>query len=679
MRPVSLRIKIIVPLICTFLVLLGSFIYTSYNIRRHDISHLLNMHHQEALTHFNAILDSKSDWMRATAEQISMNHNIYHAFLTKNRAQLYQSTLPYFKQLAPQGVTHIYFHDHNGINFLRVNEPHKYGDQIMRTSLMHSIQTGAPTQGFELGSYGTLALRLVFPLKDQTGTIGYLELGIEGELLLKYLADHNHVDYVLALDKHLLNRSSWEAGLNRFGRRHDWTRYQTEVVISQSLHPLPKEINVVFNNSDMNQHPHDSMWLKAKQGARHLAFKSFPLKESNGHEIGRFILIYDVSSQITYGNQKNFKELLLGLFFCLTLSSFAWLVLGRVESTILHTQHELSGKVTTISEVNKQLEYEIAERERAEKALSELNNSLEEVVRDRTSHLEQLSIELDNRQQELETTYVELKSRQAKILHQDKVASIGLLAAGVAHDINNPIGFVINNLEELNLFLKRLQSFIEFQTKLIQTSVSNEQLTVMYQERKKQKIDSIFDDFGTLIAECMEGAHRISSIVKNLRNFSRIDDDDYSYANINDCLESAIRITQHEWRNKAVVHCNFGQLPLLYCCPQQLNQVMMNLLINAAHAIEKRGEIIIKSWFDTKAIMVSISDTGSGITNEILPKIFEPFFTTKDPNRGTGLGLSIVADIIKEHNGTIEVTSTAGIGTTFIIKLPMLQPQDHHA
>ncbi len=143
-------------------------------------------------------------------------------------------------------------------------------------------------------------------------------------------------------------------------------------------------------------------------------------------------------------------------------------------------------------------------------------------------------------------------------------------------------------------------------------------------------------------------------------------------ADVNECLEGAIKITQHELRSKAVVQRDFGVIPRIYCCPQQLNQAFMNLLVNAAHAIESRGEVVIRSWADTHWVSISISDTGCGIPDEVLPRIFEPFFTTKEINKGTGLGLNIVSDIITQHRGEIHVSSQPGNGTTFTIKLPII-------
>ena len=176
----------------------------------------------------------------------------------------------------------------------------------------------------------------------------------------------------------------------------------------------------------------------------------------------------------------------------------------------------------------------------------------------------------------------------------------------------------------------------------------------------------------------MEGASRVSDIVKNLRSFSRVDDFSFKLADINECLESSIKITQHELRHKAQIHRQYGEIPAVFCCPQQLNQAFMNLLVNAAHAIDKRGDVTLRSWADTEYFYLAISDSGCGIPEHQLSKIFEPFYTTKEAGKGTGLGLSIVNDIISLHHGEISVQSRLNQGTTFTIKLP-LRPEVNDA
>jgi two-component system NtrC family sensor kinase len=190
------------------------------------------------------------------------------------------------------------------------------------------------------------------------------------------------------------------------------------------------------------------------------------------------------------------------------------------------------------------------------------------------------------------------------------------------------------------------------------------------EQRKTLKIDYLIEDGKDLIDECLEGAERVRSIVQNLKSFSRVDESECKPVDINECLESTIKIVWNELKYKATLVRDLGTLPMIRCYPQQLNQVFMNLLVNASQAIENQGEIRVRTWQEVDSVCASVSDTGCGILEGVLSRIFEPFFTTKDVGKGTGLGLSITYDIIKKHKGEIFVESRPGEGTTFTIRLP---------
>ena len=264
-----------------------------------------------------------------------------------------------------------------------------------------------------------------------------------------------------------------------------------------------------------------------------------------------------------------------------------------------------------------------------------------------------------------------LKNSQSQIMQQEKMASIGQLAAGVAHEINNPTGFISSNLSSLGTYIRKFKEFIEFQADILAGFNDSKIDQEIALKRKKMKIDYLLEDIDDLIRESLDGTQRIKTIVTNLKSFSRVDEQEYKYAEINECLETTLNIVWNELKYKSTMEKDYGDVKPIECFPQQLNQVFMNLLVNAAHAIEKKGTISIKTWQDDEFLYVSISDTGSGISPEHLNRIFEPFFTTKDVGKGTGLGLSIVYDIVtKNHKGDITVESEKGKGTTFTVKLP---------
>ena len=275
-----------------------------------------------------------------------------------------------------------------------------------------------------------------------------------------------------------------------------------------------------------------------------------------------------------------------------------------------------------------------------------------------------------SQQKELEQTHARLKQTQARILQQEKMASIGQLAAGVAHEINNPMSFISSNLNSLLKYLDRLAGYLREVEERLPPEIRAGELAAL---RKKLKIDFIAGDSRHLVEESLEGAERVKTIVQGLRSFSRIDQAQRVAADINECLESTINIIWNELKYRCEVQKEYGDLPRTVCNPQQLNQVFMNLLLNAAQAIEKQGVIRIRTWAEGGWVHVAISDTGSGIPADKINRIFEPFFTTKEVGKGTGLGLSIVYDIVKKHKGDIQVESEAGKGTTFTVRVPLVE------
>jgi PAS domain S-box-containing protein len=245
------------------------------------------------------------------------------------------------------------------------------------------------------------------------------------------------------------------------------------------------------------------------------------------------------------------------------------------------------------------------------------------------------------------------------LIQSDKLAAIGTLAAGVAHEINNPIGYVNSNLNTMSRYLKKIGQFVE--------SLPNQDNTEI------GKMKEILHDFEDAVAESVEGTGRVKKIVADLKSFSRVDKAEKEHSDINEGIKSTLNIVWNELKYKCQVEQDLGELPDLYCMPNQLNQVFMNILVNAGQAIDKNpGLIKIKTWANQDNIFISIKDNGCGIKGGNLNKVFEPFFTTKDVGKGTGLGLSLSYDIIRKHGGNIEVKSEVGVGTEFIISLPTI-------
>ncbi len=273
--------------------------------------------------------------------------------------------------------------------------------------------------------------------------------------------------------------------------------------------------------------------------------------------------------------------------------------------------------------------------------------------------------------QELESAYNQLKLAQVQAVQQEKMASVGQLAAGVAHEINNPMGFISSNLTSLAKYITKFKAFEDALLEEVRKAGNTDLLNSIESIKKAMKIDFILGDMDSLLEESQDGAGRVRRIVQDLKNFSHVDEAECNQINLNENLDTTLNMLRNEIKYVADLVKEYGDIPQIYCYPQQLNQVFMNILINSVHALEGHGTITIRTWQEDEFVKISISDTGKGIAQEHLTKIFDPFFTTKGVGKGTGLGLSICYDIIKKHGGEIIVQSRVGEGTTFTIKLPV--------
>ncbi len=289
--------------------------------------------------------------------------------------------------------------------------------------------------------------------------------------------------------------------------------------------------------------------------------------------------------------------------------------------------------------------------------------------------LEQTLAEATQMAINLEFLNAELKSTQSKMIQGEKMASIGQLAAGVAHEINNPMGFIASNLRSLNKYIDRITQYIEESKPIIET-LDEEHQQQLKQMRKKVKLDYLLEDSKDLVDECLDGADRVRKIVQNLKTFSRVDQTGMQLTALNECIESTIAIVWNEIKYKAELTKDLGDIPQIECNSQELTQVFTNILVNAAQAIEKNGLITVTSRYEDPYIIIIITDNGCGMSEATQQKLFEPFFTTKPVGQGTGLGMSISYEIIKNHGGEISVNSTVGAGTQFTIKLPLTPPED---
>lgn len=277
--------------------------------------------------------------------------------------------------------------------------------------------------------------------------------------------------------------------------------------------------------------------------------------------------------------------------------------------------------------------------------------------------------ELEQRNAELERRKTEMERLQAQIVHSEKMASLGQLAAGVAHELNNPAGFIYGNME----ILRECTAGIERLLKVYDRTELPDALSVEVAAIKKEiDYDHALADIHSIVADCHSGAERIRDVVQNLRLFSRLDEAELKKIDLHEGIESTIRLlSQYYGPGRIALERDYGELPQIECYAGQLNQVWMNLLANAAQALGDTGRVRVSTRVENRMAVVTISDNGCGIALEHLQKVFDPFFTTKPVGEGTGLGLSISYGIIKDHGGSISFESRPGAGTTFTVMIPV--------
>lgn len=329
---------------------------------------------------------------------------------------------------------------------------------------------------------------------------------------------------------------------------------------------------------------------------------------------------------------------------------------------IVRPVYDLVDALQTMDVGDKQVEIPVT----SETEIGILTESFNEMSR----RIYQAKSDLEKKIKELENAYTELKETQARLVHTAKMASLGQLVAGIAHELNNPIGFIYSNMAHLRDYSQKLMKVIE---------AAEKNPGALPAVKEEVDFGYITEDLPRLISSCEDGARRTRDIVLGLRSFSRLEEAKIKSVSLQEEIENTLRLVSGELKTRVRVHTDFAEMPEVLCYASQLNQVFMNILTNAAQAIEGEGDI----WVSVKPIsehgsggraQISIKDSGKGIPTDVLERIFDPFFTTKSVGEGTGLGLSISYAIVKKHGGELQVKSELGKGTEFIITIPIDGP-----
>lgn len=287
--------------------------------------------------------------------------------------------------------------------------------------------------------------------------------------------------------------------------------------------------------------------------------------------------------------------------------------------------------------------------------------------------------QLESQKQDLQNTLENLKQAQAKLVQAEKLASVGQLTAGIAHEINNPINFISGGIDSLVINLKEIREIMDAYEQVTPENAT-EKLSSISELKEKNDYVLAVGEVDKLIDSIKEGTKRTTEIVSGLRTFSRLDEDVLKMADIHEGVDSTLVLLRNKYKQRIEIIKEYGNIPQIECYPGKLNQLFMNILSNAIDAIEGKGRIYIttsvqanESLADGAMLSISIKDTGKGMSEKTRDRIFEPFFTTKEVGKGTGLGLSIVKGIIEKHNGTIEVLSQKDKGSEFLIRIPVKQ------
>ncbi|WP_282563029.1 ATP-binding protein [Tahibacter amnicola] len=305
--------------------------------------------------------------------------------------------------------------------------------------------------------------------------------------------------------------------------------------------------------------------------------------------------------------------------------------------------------------------------------LVKLPDRIELVARIRhhsTAYVSQL--QRDAAYRELQALNQRLESTQTQLLQSEKMASVGQLAAGIAHEINNPMAFVSANLGVLQRYLQSIFGILRAYERLKQVlGAGHPEVERINELEEKESLPYIRKDLTTLMPETLDGVSRVEKIVKDLKDYSMVNEAEWQKIDIHAAIESTLNVLSHRLNEKAEVIREYGTLPEIECVAFQIKQVLLNILVNATQALEGRGRITIRTGREGDQIWFSITDTGFGIEPEHLNRVFEPFFTTRPVGQGTGLGLSVSYNIVKSHGGTIDVESTPLNGATFTVRLPI--------
>lgn len=615
MKAVNIRKPILISLTVAFFIAFGAFLFSVYWTKNKELANYVEKELESVQELFKQELNSDAKLMDAIFDLLSRDRQLQDAWMTRDRALMLEILLPILSQLkVDHQITHLYFHDTDRVNFLRVHKPEKHGDIIDRITMLKAEKSGKIFSGIELGPLGTFTLRMVHPWRINGMLAGYIELGEEIDQIIKKLHEVLGIDFYISIYKEFLNKKAWEDGMRMLGRNGIWDQLDGSVIISHTLKSIPKVFKKYLSRG---QHGYMKVSddIELSMGDQLYRVGVIPLFDAAEREVGDIVVLHNVT-----GKESNTKmSILFNGVVCIFLGGILLLlfstILGRVEGELnRHRQHLeglVKGRTMELTKANVHLKREVTERKSAEEKLKIYSEKLEDMVQKRTK---------------------KLRDAQESLVRKEKLATLGQLSGGVGHELRNPLGVISNAVYYLKMVLPDAGENIKEYMDIISAEVDN--------------------------------AERI---VSDLLDFSRIKSSDKKAVDISELF--ARLLEKHPPPEGVRVTTEIASdPPSVYVDPRQMEQVLTNLVTNACQAMPEGGDLIIEVEEVKNKLRISIIDTGCGMSSEDRQKIFEPLFTTKA--QGIGLGLSITRNLLANNGGSIEAKSEEGKGSTFTVILP---------